>query len=176
MGNDGIYGGKAKSKRCVFRYFLKVATEMAEGTFWGEGTKLHKKGLVVFGETSEVSIVMPFISCIDIIHTNSLLCILANSLVTPTSVWPLPYKLTKHWPPHLVNIVSVLQSVCSWHNTIFTSVCECIVSNCAMFESGIEYRSCTCNKPDQSIINLPLNFPVAVCKDGNLCTPLSYLA
>ena len=30
MGNDGIYGGKAKSKRCVFRYFLKVATEMAE--------------------------------------------------------------------------------------------------------------------------------------------------
>ena len=32
MGNDGIYGGKVKSKRCVFRYFLKVATEMAERT------------------------------------------------------------------------------------------------------------------------------------------------
>ena len=30
MGSDGIYGGKAKSKRCVFRYFLKVATELAE--------------------------------------------------------------------------------------------------------------------------------------------------
>ena len=27
-----IYGGKAKSKRCVFRCFLKVATEMAERT------------------------------------------------------------------------------------------------------------------------------------------------
>ena len=32
MGNDGIYGGKAKSKRCVFKYFLKVAFEMAEWT------------------------------------------------------------------------------------------------------------------------------------------------
>ena len=32
MGSDGIYGGKAKSKRCVFRYFLKVATELAERT------------------------------------------------------------------------------------------------------------------------------------------------
>ena len=32
MGNDGIYGGKAKPKRCVFRYSLKVATEMAERT------------------------------------------------------------------------------------------------------------------------------------------------
>ena len=31
-GSDGNYGGKAKSKRCVFRYFLKVATEMAERT------------------------------------------------------------------------------------------------------------------------------------------------
>ena len=30
MGSDGIYGGKAKSKRCVFRYFLKVVTELAE--------------------------------------------------------------------------------------------------------------------------------------------------
>ena len=30
MGSDGIYGGKAKSERCVFRCFLKVATEMAE--------------------------------------------------------------------------------------------------------------------------------------------------
>ena len=32
MGSDGIYGGKAKSKRCVFTYFLKVATELAEQT------------------------------------------------------------------------------------------------------------------------------------------------
>ena len=32
MGSDGIYGGKAKSKRCVFRYFLKIATELAERT------------------------------------------------------------------------------------------------------------------------------------------------
>ena len=32
MGSDGIYGEKAKSKRCVFRYFLKVATEMAGRT------------------------------------------------------------------------------------------------------------------------------------------------
>ena len=32
MGSDGIYGGEAKSKRCVFRYFLKVANEMAERT------------------------------------------------------------------------------------------------------------------------------------------------
>ena len=32
MGSDGIYGGKAKSKRCVFIYFVKVATEMAEVT------------------------------------------------------------------------------------------------------------------------------------------------
>ena len=32
MGSDGIYGGKAKSKRCVFRYFLKVATEPVEQT------------------------------------------------------------------------------------------------------------------------------------------------
>ena len=32
MGSDSIYGGKAKSKRCVFRYFVKVATEMAERT------------------------------------------------------------------------------------------------------------------------------------------------
>ena len=32
MGNDGIYGGMAKSKRYIFGYFLKVATEMAEGT------------------------------------------------------------------------------------------------------------------------------------------------
>ena len=32
MGCDGIHGGKAKSKRCVFRYFLKVATEQDERT------------------------------------------------------------------------------------------------------------------------------------------------
>ena len=28
----GVYGGKAKSKRCVVKCFLKVATEMAERT------------------------------------------------------------------------------------------------------------------------------------------------
>ena len=32
MGSDGIYEGKAKSKKCVFRYFLKVANELAERT------------------------------------------------------------------------------------------------------------------------------------------------
>ena len=32
MGSNGICGGKAKSKRCVFRYFLKVAIELAERT------------------------------------------------------------------------------------------------------------------------------------------------
>ena len=31
MGSDGIYGGKAKSKRCDFKYFLKVATERTDG-------------------------------------------------------------------------------------------------------------------------------------------------
>ena len=30
MRSDSIYGQKAKPKKCVFRYFLKVATEMAE--------------------------------------------------------------------------------------------------------------------------------------------------
>ena len=47
MGNDGIYGGKAKSKRCVLRYFLTVATEMAERTdsgrlFQRDGTQEWK--------------------------------------------------------------------------------------------------------------------------------------
>ena len=32
MGSDGIYGGKAKSKRCVFRYYLQVTTKRAERT------------------------------------------------------------------------------------------------------------------------------------------------
>ena len=32
MGDDGIYGGRVKSKRCVFKTFLKVATERAERT------------------------------------------------------------------------------------------------------------------------------------------------
>ena len=31
-GSDGIYRGKAKSKKCVFRYLLKVVTELAERT------------------------------------------------------------------------------------------------------------------------------------------------
>ena len=32
IGHAGVYGGMTKSKRCVFRCFLKVATEMAEWT------------------------------------------------------------------------------------------------------------------------------------------------
>ena len=32
MGSDGIYGGKAKWMKYVVRYFLKVATELAERT------------------------------------------------------------------------------------------------------------------------------------------------
>ena len=40
MGSDSIYGGKAKSKRCVLRYFLKVATEMAE---WTESRRLFQR-------------------------------------------------------------------------------------------------------------------------------------
>ena len=32
MGRDGMCGEKAKSKRCVLRYFLKVASEMAGRT------------------------------------------------------------------------------------------------------------------------------------------------
>ena len=44
MGRDGIYGGEAKSKRYVCRYFLKVATEVAERTdsgrlFQGDGVQ-----------------------------------------------------------------------------------------------------------------------------------------
>ena len=30
--HTSVYGGKAKLKRCVLRFFLKVATEMAEQT------------------------------------------------------------------------------------------------------------------------------------------------
>ena len=40
-GSDGIYRGKAKSKRCVFRYFLKVATELAKRTDCG---RLFQRG------------------------------------------------------------------------------------------------------------------------------------
>ena len=40
MGSDGIYGEKAKSKRCVFRYFLKVATELAE---WTDSGRLFQR-------------------------------------------------------------------------------------------------------------------------------------
>ena len=43
MGNDGIYRGKAKSKRCVSRYFLKVATEMAE---WTDSGRLFQRDRV----------------------------------------------------------------------------------------------------------------------------------
>ena len=32
IGRAGVYGGKTKSKRCVFRCFLKVVTETAERT------------------------------------------------------------------------------------------------------------------------------------------------
>ena len=42
IGNDGIYRGKAKPKRCVFRCFLKVATEMAERT--DSGRLLQRDG------------------------------------------------------------------------------------------------------------------------------------
>ena len=40
MEHDGIYEGKAKSKRCVFRSFLKVVTEMAE---WTDSGKLFQR-------------------------------------------------------------------------------------------------------------------------------------
>ena len=40
MGNDGIYGGKAKLKRCVFRYFLKVELKMAE---WTDSGRLFQR-------------------------------------------------------------------------------------------------------------------------------------
>ena len=47
IGHAGIYEGKAKSKRCVFRCFLKVATEMAKRTdsrrlFQRDGTQEWK--------------------------------------------------------------------------------------------------------------------------------------
>ena len=35
IGRAGVYRGKAKSKRCVLRCFLKVATERAERTYSG---------------------------------------------------------------------------------------------------------------------------------------------
>ena len=40
MKYDGIYEGKAKSKRCVFRYFLKVVAEMAE---WTDSGRLFQR-------------------------------------------------------------------------------------------------------------------------------------
>ena len=40
MGSDGIYGGKEESKRCFFRYFLKVRTEIAE---WTDSGRLFKR-------------------------------------------------------------------------------------------------------------------------------------
>ena len=40
MGSDGIYGEKAKSKRCVFRCFLKVAAEMTE---WTDSGRLFQR-------------------------------------------------------------------------------------------------------------------------------------
>ena len=43
MGSDGIYGGMAKSKRCVFRYVLKVATELDEWT--GSGRVFERDGI-----------------------------------------------------------------------------------------------------------------------------------
>ena len=42
MGHHGIYGGKAKSKRCAFRCFLNVATKMAEWT--GSGSLFLRDG------------------------------------------------------------------------------------------------------------------------------------
>ena len=38
-------GKKAKSKRCVFRYFLKVATEMTE---WTDSGRLFERDLSLF--------------------------------------------------------------------------------------------------------------------------------
>ena len=32
IGRAGVYGGRAKSRRCVFRCFFKVATEKTERT------------------------------------------------------------------------------------------------------------------------------------------------
>ena len=41
MGSDGIYGGKAKSKRCVFKYFMKVALNwLAE---WTDSGRLFQR-------------------------------------------------------------------------------------------------------------------------------------
>ena len=40
VGCAGICGKKAKSKRCVFRCFLKVATEMAE---WTDSGRLFQR-------------------------------------------------------------------------------------------------------------------------------------
>ena len=35
-----VYGGKAKSKRCVFRCFLKVAAEVAK---WTDSRRLFQR-------------------------------------------------------------------------------------------------------------------------------------
>ena len=40
MGSDVNYYGKAKSMRCAFRYFLKVATEIAE---WTDSGRLFQR-------------------------------------------------------------------------------------------------------------------------------------
>ena len=40
MGNDGFYGEKAESKRCIFRCFLKVAAEMAG---WTDSGRLFQR-------------------------------------------------------------------------------------------------------------------------------------
>ena len=40
MRHDGIYRGKANSKRCVFRCFLKVATEIA---VWTDSRRLFQR-------------------------------------------------------------------------------------------------------------------------------------
>ena len=47
MWHAGVYGGRVKSKRCVFRCFLEVATEMAESTDSGwlfQRDKVQKLG------------------------------------------------------------------------------------------------------------------------------------
>ena len=40
IGHAGVYAGKAKTKRCVLRCFLKVATEVTE---WTDNVGLFQK-------------------------------------------------------------------------------------------------------------------------------------
>ena len=78
MGSDGIYGGKAKSKRCVFRYFLKVATELAEQTDSGrlfqrdetgyKSENKYKVNIFISGSNCQSQDILPGFVYIDICH------------------------------------------------------------------------------------------------------------